>query len=302
MKGPRTMQPTVRYIQNLVDNIEENLSDDINIPQLAHSFDISPWHFQRLFKALAGDTLGGYIRGRRLTEAARLLMQTELAVIDIAYSVGFGSHEAFTRSFKAYFGQAPQDFRNNKPRVRLNEKPLLSPQLVHHLLEGIDQQPLIIITPKQTVIGMDTPVPSPFLSEESYCESLWPAWQTLLERQDEIKGRQAAKFYGITASASGNFTEDTLHFISGVPAASAKNVPESMVAHTFPEQLVAMFKTESIDTETALRTTNYIYGYWLPNSAYTRGDGSDYELFEETDGFIDPGLGSYYVIPIIPKK
>jgi AraC family transcriptional regulator len=151
------------------------------------------------------------------------------------------------------------------------------------------------------VIGIDTPIPSPFLTEESYCESLWPSWMTLLKRQDEIKGRQAPKFYGITASPSGNFTEDTLRFISGVPVASANSVPNGMVAHTFPEQLVAMFKMESIDTETADRTINYIYGYWLPNSQYSRGIGSDYELFEETEGFIDPGLGSHYVIPIVRK-
>ncbi len=296
------MQPTIRYIQGLVDNIEENLSDNINIPQLARSFNISPWHFQRLFKALTGDTLGGYVRGRRLTEAVRLLTETKLAIIDISYSVGFNSHEAFTRSFKSYFGQTPQDFRKNRPSVILNEKPLLDAALVRHLREEVGLEPVIITTPQQTVVGMDTPIPSPFLTDESYCESLWPAWMTLLKRQAEIKHRQAAKFYGITASASGNFTEDALHFISGVPVTSAKSIPSGMVAHTFPEQLVAMFKMESIDTETADRTINYIYGYWLPSSPYDRGTGSDYELFEETEGFIDPGLGSHYVIPIIRKS
>ncbi|MDB5178417.1 MAG: hypothetical protein JWN01_360 [Patescibacteria group bacterium] len=74
-----------------------------------------------------------------------------------------------------------------------------------------------------------------------------------------------------------------------------------MVAHTFPEQLVAMFKDAVIDTETVLRAMDYIYGYWLPNSPYTRGSGSDYELFEEHDGFIDPSFGSHYVIPIVHK-
>jgi AraC family transcriptional regulator len=297
----RNMQQIVRHIRGLVDTIEENLSDDINILQLARSFGISPWHFQRLFKALTGDTLGGYVRGRRLTEAVRLLTETELAVIDISYSVGFNSHEAFTRSFKSYFGQAPQDFRKNRPSVILNEKPLLDTALVRHLREEVNLEPLIVTTPQQTVVGMDTPIPSPFLAGESYCESLWPAWMTLLKRQGEIKHRQAAKFYGITASASGNFTEDALHYISGVPVASAKNIPIGMVTHAFPEQLVAMFKMESIDIETADRTMNYIYGYWLPNSPYDRGTGSDYELFEETKGFIDPGLGSHYVIPIIHK-
>ena len=120
----------------------------------------------------------------------------------------------------------------------------------------------------------------------------------LLKRQDEIKDQLPAMFYGITASPSGNFTENTLNFIAGVPVASDKFVPSGMVAWNFPEQLVAMFKVASIEKETVLKTIDYIYGYWLPNSMYTRGNGSDYELFDETNGFIDPDLGSNYVIPI----
>ncbi len=81
------MHQTVRYMQGLVDNVEDNLSDDINIVELARRYNVSAWHFQRTFKALAGDTLGGYIRGRRLTEAARLLVSSDLGISDIAYDV-----------------------------------------------------------------------------------------------------------------------------------------------------------------------------------------------------------------------
>lgn len=296
------MQPTLKHVQKLVDRIEENLPDEINIVGLADSFHVSPWHFQRTFKALAGDTLGGYIRGRRLTEAARLLTKTDLGIIDIALRVGFNSHEAFSRAFKLHFGLTPKDFRKNRPIIILNEKPLLSMDLVRHLEEELDHEPVIATTPEQIVIGMDTSIPSPFITNDAYCEKLWPSWMTLLKRQDEIADRQQPMFYGITASPSGNFTEDTLSFIAGIPVASAHNIPDGMVAHTLPKQLVAMFKIASIDHETALRTINYIYGYWLPNSIYTRGSGSDYEQFEETDGFIEPGLGSMYVIPIKLKK
>jgi AraC family transcriptional regulator len=293
------MQQTTRHIQRLVDRIEENLSEDINIPQLADSFGLSPWHFQRLFKALVGDTLGGYVRGRRLTEAARLLTSTQLGIIDVAFSVGFSSHEAFTRSFGAYFNQSPADFRKNRPTVLFNKKPLLTTELVEHLEEQIERVPVIATLPARIVIGIETPIPSPFASDEVYCESLWPSWQMLMKRQDEIQDCQPPAFYGITASPSGNFTEDTLNFIAGIPVGSADQVPSGMVAHTFPEQLVAMFDVATVDKETVLRTINYIYGYWLPNSPYTRGAGSDYELFGEHDGFIDPGFGSKYVIPLV---
>jgi AraC family transcriptional regulator len=295
------MNQTVHHIQGLVDQVEENLADDINIPRLADSFDLSPWHFQRLFKALAGDTLGGYIRGRRLTEAARLLLETNLGIIDIAFSVGFGSHEAFTRSFKAYFGRSPQDFRKLRPTVVLNEKPLLNMELVRHLENDINRTPVIMTRPEQIIVGLAAPVPSPFATDEVICESLGPVWRRLLARQEEIPHSQPTSFYAITASPSGNFTEDRLDFIAGIPVSLAETAPDGMVTYTFPEQLVAVFDVAVLDKDTVLKTIDYVYGYWLPNSPYTRGSGSDYEWFAEHEGFIDPDGGSRYVIPIVLK-
>jgi AraC family transcriptional regulator len=291
---------TVRYMQGLVDSVEDNLSDEINIVQLAHSFNVSPWHFQRLFKALAGDTLGGYIRGRRLTEAARLLVSGDLSIIDIAFEVGFSSHEAFTRAFKVYFGQSPKEFRNNRPAVVLNEKPLLSMDLVRHLEHEINHEPMITTTPTQTITGLETQIPSPFVTNDGYCETLAPTWMSLFERQGEIGERSAAAYYGVSVSESGDFTEDSLRFIAGVPVGPISRLPTGMVVYTFPEQLVAMFEVASVDKATVLKTINYVYGYWLPNSPYTRGGGSDYELFKESNGITDL-TSSKYVIPITPE-
>ena len=111
------MQNNLSFIQDLVNEIEVNISEDINIVNLAKTQNISPWHFQRLFKSLVGDTLGGYVRGRRLTKAAQLLLNSEKNIIDIAFTVGFNSHEAFTRSFRSYFNISPKNYRKNKPSI-----------------------------------------------------------------------------------------------------------------------------------------------------------------------------------------
>jgi AraC family transcriptional regulator len=101
----------ISNIQNLVNQLEDNLSENINIVNLAKGFGISPWHFQRLFKSLVGDTLGGYIRGRKLTCGAKLLINSDRGILDIALEFGFNSHEAFSRSFKDYFKMSPKEFR-----------------------------------------------------------------------------------------------------------------------------------------------------------------------------------------------
>ena len=48
-----------------------------------------------------GETLGDYLRRRRLEVAAqRLISQPAVPVLQVALSVGFGSTEAFARAFK----------------------------------------------------------------------------------------------------------------------------------------------------------------------------------------------------------
>ena len=295
------MQTHIEMIQRLVNQIEENLTDDIQIPQLADTFNISPWHFQRLFKSLIGDTLGGYIRGRRLTRAANLLLNSSFGIIDIAFEVGFNSHEAFTRSFKTYFKHSPKEFRLKKPQVLLNEKPLLTDALLNHLTQGMVLEPTIIQRPAQIIVGFDTTIPSPFISDEKYCDRLYNSWKSLLDRQDEITHRLDNTLLGLTISPSGNFTEDMLNFIAGAPTSSAESLPEGMVSHQLEAQKIAVFDIEVVDNDTVSKTMDYIYGYWLPNTPYTRGHGDDYELFENLSLFEAP-KHSKYVIPIVPKQ
>ncbi|MDQ7057591.1 MAG: AraC family transcriptional regulator [Ghiorsea sp.] len=294
------MQTHIEMIQNLVNQIEENLAENIHIPKLANNFDISPWHFQRLFKSLIGDTLGSYVRGRRLTKAAQLLHQSQLGIIDIAFEVGFNSHEAFTRSFKTYFNHSPKDFRLEKPQVLLNEKPLLTDVLLQHLTQGMLLEPTIVQRPAQTIVGFGTTIPSPFLSDEKYCDRLFNSWKSLLDRQNEISNRLDETLLGITISPSGNFTEDMLDFIAGAPTSSAEPLPEGMVIHHLPAQDIAVFNIAVVDNDTVSKTMDYIYGYWLPNAPYTRGHGDDYELFENLSLLEIPKF-SKYVIPIVPK-
>jgi AraC family transcriptional regulator len=62
-----------------------------------------------------GETLGDYLRRRRLEIAAmRLIAQPRLPVLEVALSVGFGSGEAFTRAFKARFGASATAWRQQQ--------------------------------------------------------------------------------------------------------------------------------------------------------------------------------------------
>jgi AraC family transcriptional regulator len=99
----------------VIDHIDRHLDKDLDLAALAAVAHFSDFHFHRLFRALAGESLGDYLRRRRLeTAAIRLRSQPAVPVLDVALGVGFGSAEAFARAFKTRFDCSPSEWRNSK--------------------------------------------------------------------------------------------------------------------------------------------------------------------------------------------
>lgn len=294
------MELFLKNIQSLVDQIEENLEFEVNILDLARTFEISPFHFQRLFKAYVGDSLGRYIRGRKLTRAADLLLNTEDGLIDIALAVGFNSHEAFSRSFKAYFNKTPKDFRSEKPQIVLRKKPVLTPELFDYLNSGITREPRILKLDEQIVVGMKKRVQSPFILEERFCEEADVTWMELASRFTEIKNAVPGVFFGITASDSGDFTEEEMDFYAGLLVTGMSDLPDGMSRYVLPAGLYAQFEQYEPKEDRYKETIDYAYGYWFQKSEYVRGRGVDYVFVEGMYEFGKPGSVKY-MIPVEKK-
>jgi len=99
-------------MHRVIEAIDRRLGQPLDLASLAAVAHFSPYHFHRLFAALTGETLGDYVRRRRLEQAAsRLASQPQLSVLQVALAVGFGSGEAFSRAFKAHFGCSPSVWR-----------------------------------------------------------------------------------------------------------------------------------------------------------------------------------------------
>ncbi len=67
-----------------------------------------------IFKDEYGKTPSTYVNDLRYKEAVRLLEQTDNEVIDIAYSIGFGSLSAFYKFFKERANMSPAAYRKGK--------------------------------------------------------------------------------------------------------------------------------------------------------------------------------------------
>ncbi|WP_224768263.1 helix-turn-helix domain-containing protein [Metabacillus idriensis] len=118
----------LKQINKAVKYIEENINEDLSLERLAKVSTYSPFHFQRLFKEMIGETPAGYVKRLRLENAAHLLIyEQELTITRIAFMCGFSSLSYFTYSFQAYFKTSPKSWREGAylerfPREYMNSK------------------------------------------------------------------------------------------------------------------------------------------------------------------------------------
>ena len=91
--------------------IERNLNRPLTLAEIAESCGVSRYHLAHAFGESAGRSVMHYVRGRRLSAAARALANGAPDILDLALETGYESHEAFSRAFRAQFGATPEMVR-----------------------------------------------------------------------------------------------------------------------------------------------------------------------------------------------
>ena len=103
---PRKERSTDPKIREALSYINENLTRDLRVEELAERVFLSRYHFMRLFKEQTGSTVHAYVRQKRLLCAARLIREG-IPANKAAIESGFGDYSAFHRAFKESFGISP---------------------------------------------------------------------------------------------------------------------------------------------------------------------------------------------------
>ncbi|MBK1810048.1 helix-turn-helix transcriptional regulator [Clostridium sp. YIM B02505] len=109
-------------IQESIEYIENNLSEKILLEDIAKAAYLSKYYYHRVFHDIAGEPVMEYVRKRRLTEAAKDLLEGKEKIVDIALKYQFSSQEAFSRAFKKMYGVSPNKIRKTQQRVLLYKK------------------------------------------------------------------------------------------------------------------------------------------------------------------------------------
>lgn len=107
----RTNQKYSKPVQNCCDYIENHLGEPISISLLAQRIGYSDYYLSRKFKAETGDSIGDYIKFARIERAKTLLTTTQMSIQSISDSLGFGTRNFFSETFRTITGIPPGAYR-----------------------------------------------------------------------------------------------------------------------------------------------------------------------------------------------
>lgn len=104
----RTFDP---LIENIKSFIRENGAYGFTVEEMATAFHYTPKYLGRVFKARTGKSIKEYCNQCKVTQAKKLLKETDLDVRSVALQAGFNSVAYFDRVFYKFTGLPPQQYR-----------------------------------------------------------------------------------------------------------------------------------------------------------------------------------------------
>ncbi|GEM_PF-129562 len=263
-------------MNNAIDFIEANITDDIDLNLVARKACCSVYHFLRTFSFLAEIPLSEYIRRRKLTLAAFDLFDGG-KVVDVASKYGYSSPEAFARAFKGLHGITPMAARNTDTSLKAY------PKLTFHLSLGGDGEIGYRIAQKNAyeVCGISIDVPIRHEKTNTVITRFW---------EDNIGNGVIGQFhrdiglaYNICLNAAlFNYRKSTFSYMICYEMPSGR-APNGYSVLSVPPFTWAVFSTpehpSNETTEIIRNMRKRIFTEWFPTSGYTHASGPEFEMF-----------------------
>lgn len=117
-------------LRKILDYIDKHYGEKITLQDIASHLGISTYYLSHYFKDAMGVSIQECIMRFRCEEARRLLLTTDVSVLDISLMCGFSDPKYFTRSFRNQYGMRPGEYRKafQNEKMREQQRSMLSTQ------------------------------------------------------------------------------------------------------------------------------------------------------------------------------
>ncbi|MCL1927979.1 MAG: helix-turn-helix domain-containing protein [Treponema sp.] len=221
-------------LEGVLNEIEKRLENNISENLLAEKVYTSKVHLRRLFKFAFGQTIGAYIRSRKLAASIEDLLLTDMNVLDIALKYGLEYEQSYIRAFKREFGLTPGDLRRTGQIIKI--MPPLQLFDSNKFGEGLVFGPEIVIIPQFHAVGKRYKLPfrdALVVSKE---------YRAQFDRElINIPNTVNNNVY-ININSEAETSADYSWFTPSVQVKTLDNIPEGFCHYTFPTSLCARFR------------------------------------------------------------
>ena len=118
-REPPEHHPNHQLLNRLEDILTDYFSDDLmekglpTVHSIAEGLNVSPNYLSGLLKVLTGQSTQQHIHDKLIEKAKEKLSTTDLSVTEIAYELGFGHPQSFSKLFKTRTNLSPSEFRRS---------------------------------------------------------------------------------------------------------------------------------------------------------------------------------------------
>jgi AraC family transcriptional regulator len=259
--------------------IESHSAGPISLGDVAAASGLSRFHLSRVFPDVIGHSVFAYLRGRRLTEAARMLVDGAPDILAVALDAGYGSHEAFTRAFRDFLGLTPEEVR---ARRSLQNLPLLEAIRMSDLPTIELAKPTFRERGAMRIAGIRQ-----YYRYENRA-GIPAQWQRFNQYFGTIPDADEHSAYGICTQAAPD-DNDGFDYTCGVEVKSLDELPEGFAGLRLPARRYAVFwHGEHISKIGS--TCAAIFSQWVPTSGVKVAEGP-LMMLEHYDDRFDPKTG-----------
>ena len=253
--------------------IENNLYEPIAACDAAKAVAYSYYHFHRYFQAVMGETIGSYIRSRRLTQAAWDLVHSEKKVLEIGISLYFETAESFTRAFKDRYSVTPTEYRKNGIDVLIgNRQSAQKPDKTIITYPGLN--PEIVTIPATYIMGIR--FKTTIIGNES--AAMWQQFNSQVPSALLANKRYGIFEAGETCSSDVFNTDSETTAFVGIEISENYPIPGGMQKKKLCGGKYARFIHKGT-VDTLIQTYHYIWGVWFPGSEFKLANRDDFECY-----------------------
>lgn len=99
--------------KNICEYLGERMNEKVTIEKLCEVFHVCSTSVKSSFKAVYGEAVYSYIRNQKMKAAAKMLIETDRSVLEIAGLFGYDNGSKFAKAFRDTMGKTPLDYRNS---------------------------------------------------------------------------------------------------------------------------------------------------------------------------------------------